>query len=324
MAALGEKLKREREARGVSLKEIAEATRIHESYLRALEENDYGSLPGAVFVTGFLRNYAAHLGLDADKIVIEFEAMKIEPPVKPNAIPGVVEEESSMSTLWAVGSLLFILVIYVAYVNWPGNAPMKGKPVIDTAAEKPATDKIEPIKAKGGKKAAVTAADKAEPPAAGPPAAKPPVKKEPPVAEPPAAGPPVAKPLPDTGIKKKPPTPAAAVRKNAAATVKPKNNKKAVQKQAAATEPEKKYKYWLVVTALDEDAWILVVVDEAMERDMFVRAGQTVIIKGNDSFNFTTGKASQVSLTINGKPLNFEIPKSDVLRSWDLPLPEAE
>jgi len=321
MAALGEKLKREREARGVSLKEIAEATRIHESYLRALEENDYGALPGAVFVTGFLRNYAAHLGLDADKIVIEFEAMKIDPPDKPNAIPGVVEEESSMSTLWAVGSLLLLLVVYVAYVNWPDSAPKKGKQVIDTAVEKPATDKIEPIKAKGGKKAVVPAADRAKPPVAKPPVAKPSVA-EPSVKE---------EPLPDTDVKKKPPTPAvtkkkpapaAAVKKNAAAAVKPKKNKNALLKQAAAAEKE--YKYWLVVTARDKDAWILVVVDKASERDMFVRAGQTIIFKGNDSFNFTTGRASQISLTLNGKPLNFKIPKSNVLRSWDIPLPEAE
>ncbi|MFQ5431706.1 MAG: RodZ domain-containing protein [Nitrospinota bacterium] len=305
MAALGEKLRREREARGVSVKEIAEATRIHENYLYALEENDYGSLPGAVFVTGFLRNYAAHLGLDADKIVIEFEAMKIEPPVKPRAVPGAVSEESSMSALWAVGALILLLVIYVAYVNWPGGASNKGKPVIDTVAEKAetaATDKIEPIEPEGEKVTAVPEADKAEPP----------VMKEPP---------------PDTVEKKKPPAPEVTKKEPvpaAAGMVKPKNIKKAVRAQASDEAQKKKYKYWLVVYAHDEDAWILVIVDDVIVRDMFVRAGQRIIIKGNESFNFTTGKANQVSLTLNGKPLHFEIPKSNVLRSWDIPLPGAE
>lgn len=302
MATLGEKLKREREARGVSLKEIAAATRIHENYLRALEENDYGALPGAVFITGFLRNYATHLGLDADKIVIEFEAMKIEPPVKPYAIPGDVDEESSISTLWAVGFLLLLLVIYVAYVNWPDSAPIKGKP---------AAEKIEPIKAK---EAILPDADKAAPPVAKPPAAEPPAKEKPAKEEPP----------PDSGVTKKKPAPAAVVKKNAAAAVTPEKKKKAVPRPAAATVPEKGYKYRLVVTARDKDAWVFVVVDDAIERDLFVRAGQRIIFNGNKSFIFTTGNASQVSLTLNGRPLHFEIPKSNVLRRWDIPLPEAE
>ncbi len=295
MATLGEKLKREREARGVSLKEIAAATRIHENYLRALEENDYGTLPGAVFITGFLRNYATHLGLDADKIVIEFEAMKIEPPVKPYAIPGDVDEESSMSTLWTVGFLLLVLVIYVAYVNWPDSAPIKGKP---------AAEKIEPVKAK---EAIPPDADKAKPPAAKPPAAKPPAAKPTAKEKPAKKEPPVAKPPPDSEVTKNEPAPAAVVKKN-----------------AAATPPIKKYKYRLVVTARDEDAWVFVVVDDAIERDLFVRAGQRIIFNGNKSFIFTTGNASQINLTLNGRPLRFEIPKSNVLRRWNIPLPEAE
>ncbi|TBR21977.1 MAG: helix-turn-helix domain-containing protein, partial [Candidatus Nitrosotenuis sp.] len=69
MSGLGERLKKEREMRGVSLDEIAKATRIHKKFLAALEEDDFDALPAPVFVTGFLRSYASHLGVDADSLV---------------------------------------------------------------------------------------------------------------------------------------------------------------------------------------------------------------------------------------------------------------
>ena len=343
MAALGEKLRREREARGVSLREIAEATRIHEKYLRALEENDYGTLPGSVFVTGFLRNYAVHLGLDADKIVIEFEAMKIEPPVDRSLVMEVVDDgERSVSTFRVVGALLLLLVVYVAYVNWPSGAPERSGEATGVAVEKPATpatDKIE-------KQEIISDADNTEPlppnsetvagapvteqPVAASPVTEQPVTEQPlakpPVAEPPVAEPEVKKKPPVQAVAKKKPAPAVAKKKPApaAALVQPKKKKKALQKKAAVAPPNKKHKYKLVVAAQDEDAWILVVVDDTIERDMFVRAGQVIVINGNDSFNFTTGNAREIKLTLNGEPLKFDVPPGNVIRSWNIPLPGAE
>ena len=61
MASFGEILKRERELRDISLREIADATKIHIRYLEALEANRFDSLPGGVFNKGFIRAYAAFL-----------------------------------------------------------------------------------------------------------------------------------------------------------------------------------------------------------------------------------------------------------------------
>ncbi|HVI85074.1 MAG TPA: helix-turn-helix domain-containing protein, partial [bacterium] len=65
MAALGigERLRSAREALGLSLEEIESATHIRRAYLHALENESFEELPGPVYAKGFLRSYAAYLGL---------------------------------------------------------------------------------------------------------------------------------------------------------------------------------------------------------------------------------------------------------------------
>ena len=69
MAQLGDMLRSAREAKGVSLAQAEAATMIKRSYLQALEDDDHGTLPGAVYTKGFLRNYAVYLGLDASHVL---------------------------------------------------------------------------------------------------------------------------------------------------------------------------------------------------------------------------------------------------------------
>ena len=69
LASFGEELRREREIRGISLKEIADATKISKRFLEAIERNDHRTLPAPVFTRGFIREYARYLGLNADEIV---------------------------------------------------------------------------------------------------------------------------------------------------------------------------------------------------------------------------------------------------------------
>ena len=69
LATFGEELKREREIRGISLKEISDDTKISKRFLEALERNDHKTLPAPVFTRGFVRQYARYLGLNAEDIV---------------------------------------------------------------------------------------------------------------------------------------------------------------------------------------------------------------------------------------------------------------
>ena len=69
LASFGEELRREREIRGISLKEIADATKISKRFLEAIERNDHRTLPAPVFTRGFIREYSRYLGLNCDEIV---------------------------------------------------------------------------------------------------------------------------------------------------------------------------------------------------------------------------------------------------------------
>jgi len=69
MASIGKELKRERELRSVSLKEIAEATKINIRFLRALEEDRLDMLPEKFFTRGIIRAYAVYLGLDEQSVL---------------------------------------------------------------------------------------------------------------------------------------------------------------------------------------------------------------------------------------------------------------
>jgi cytoskeleton protein RodZ len=69
LASFGEELRREREIRGISLKEISDATKISKRFLEALERNDHKTLPAPVFTRGFVREYARYVGLNAEEMV---------------------------------------------------------------------------------------------------------------------------------------------------------------------------------------------------------------------------------------------------------------
>ena len=70
----GRSLREARERRGVSLRQIANATKIGMSALEALERNDISRLPGGIFSRAFVRSYAIEVGLDPEATLQEFIA----------------------------------------------------------------------------------------------------------------------------------------------------------------------------------------------------------------------------------------------------------
>ncbi len=73
METVGKYLKRERDLRNISLKEISTATKIRENLLKAIEEDRHDLLPTPVFVKGFLIAYGKHIGIDPSDVVLRYE-----------------------------------------------------------------------------------------------------------------------------------------------------------------------------------------------------------------------------------------------------------
>ncbi len=109
----GEHLKREREMRGVSLEEIAAATRINTRFLEAIESERWDQLPGGVFNRGFIRSIARFLGMDEDSLVAEYDL-----DVKGNGhshYAVVLPAEKMASRNWRPAAVAFAaLVILIA------------------------------------------------------------------------------------------------------------------------------------------------------------------------------------------------------------------
>jgi len=289
LSNLGDKLKREREARGVSLQEISAATRVNIKFLEALEKNDYSEYQAPVFITGFLRSYANHLGLDSDRIVAEYEALNLEVRHDASRVIQISDEQKPFPVGLAVVVAVVLLVLFGIFSSMSGDSNTADAPQVKV--EKPSEEKpVEVVEdeVKAEKKPAPEEVKKETKKEKAPePAPKP--KKETPAPAPVVA-----------------PTPANRVEGNTRESV-----------PVAA-------KYRLAISVEEEEAWVLVVIDEEDVRDMFVRPGQKIILNGEKSFLFTTGNATSVRLELNGKPLDVKIPKNNVIKNWQIPLPLSD
>jgi cytoskeletal protein RodZ len=106
----GERLKREREMREVTLKEVTTATRIGPRFLEALENEEWEKLPGGVFNRGFVRAIARFLGLDEENLLAEYDLAHGEPSMP---APQPYENKLPRPPIWvpilAVLALLAVL-----------------------------------------------------------------------------------------------------------------------------------------------------------------------------------------------------------------------
>ena len=125
MGSFGEKLRRERELRAVTLDEIAEATKIGSRSLKALEDEQFDILPGGIFNKGFVRAYAKYLGIDEEQAVADYmsaigESAAKPCPVSEDVIASIAKkrsepdrkidpEEKSSSKVWVVLAVIALL-----------------------------------------------------------------------------------------------------------------------------------------------------------------------------------------------------------------------
>ena len=120
MSSLGQSLKEEREARNISVEEIASTTKIVRRYLEALENDRFDDMPGGFFVKGIIRTYAKAIGLDPDEILARYKAAGLLGEPEPKRRFGL---------------------------KAPGPAPappLPGEPVLPSEPAPPAAEKDEP------------------------------------------------------------------------------------------------------------------------------------------------------------------------------------
>jgi len=110
----GERLKRERELREVSIEEICTATRIAPKFLEALENEQWEKLPAGVFGHGFVRTIARYLGLSEENLLSEYDLARGD-AIPPSAQKPEEPIPSAPKWLPAV-AVLALLAVLVGFI----------------------------------------------------------------------------------------------------------------------------------------------------------------------------------------------------------------
>jgi cytoskeletal protein RodZ len=114
----GERLKRERELREVSLSEITAGTRIGPRFLEALENEQWEKLPGGVFNRGFVRAIAHFLGLDEENLLAEYDLAHGEQKIQ---APAPYENRLPSRPLWVSAVSILVILALLSGLFYAGR-----------------------------------------------------------------------------------------------------------------------------------------------------------------------------------------------------------
>lgn len=79
MTGLGDRLKEARKAKGYTLDDLQEITKIQKRYLAGIENEEFNSMPGSFYVRAFIKQYAEAVGLEADEMLALYKGSESKP-----------------------------------------------------------------------------------------------------------------------------------------------------------------------------------------------------------------------------------------------------
>ena len=147
MFEIGNSLREARFRQHLDFPEIERATKIRSKYLRALEDEQFGVLPGQTYVKGFLRSYAEHLGLDGQLYVDEYSSRYVtgedEPPPsveRSRTRAGTRRGAEANGILVALTAIGVVTVIVIAAWRFSGDGSQQN--VIPNLSQAPASSNV--------------------------------------------------------------------------------------------------------------------------------------------------------------------------------------
>ncbi|HMP81224.1 MAG TPA: helix-turn-helix transcriptional regulator [Verrucomicrobiota bacterium] len=131
MSTVAVQLREAREARNLTIHQVAEATKIRTDHIRALEEGNYDVFAAPVYIRGFVRAYAQLLKLDSEQVMASLddelsdtEKFREPPPLtdRSNGVLDIITLQLSKvnwrKSLVVLGVLLVIGGVIAAVSLW--------------------------------------------------------------------------------------------------------------------------------------------------------------------------------------------------------------
>ncbi|MFP3869539.1 MAG: helix-turn-helix domain-containing protein [Syntrophobacteria bacterium] len=277
MKNLGEYLQAERQARGISLEQIAADTKISTNMLRAIEEGTTDKLPAPVLVKGFLRAYAKQIGLDPEAVVLQYQELRMDEDARQEALEKFHRRlRPSASRRRRLFYLLTLLLFTgLALFWWGSNYERRQQPPPLPATEEPPPAPEDAPAASPAPPVPGLSEDKSTPLQAPAPSTPgtgtEPAGQEPPVGSSEKRQPGAVSSVPATGEQAIPPPPA----------------KPAYVLKAEALEP----------------TWLRITIDEGREHEYMLQPGDRMRWQAASSFKLYIGNAAGLQLSLNNNPL---------------------
>jgi cytoskeleton protein RodZ len=154
LPTVGEQLRTAREAKGVSLEDVAAQTRIPQRHLASIETADWDSLPAPTYTIGFAKSYASVVGLDRTEIGNQLrEEMGGQRFASSSAdVFEPADPRRTMPKGLVIGAILAVVVL-IALMSWlnkrslEGPEPQSNAPSADTSAPAPGANNAPAVSA---------------------------------------------------------------------------------------------------------------------------------------------------------------------------------
>jgi cytoskeleton protein RodZ len=309
--SLGEFLRQEREKRGITIEQVASATKINVRLLHLLESDQYSELPAKPFIRGFVSSYARFIGVDSKEILTHFgdflEMRSHERPTRDAGHSGYAfekrEGEQSRTILWIVmGAFLVFGGIGLIFLK-PSLKHHKSSQIEKLREANPEALPSDSPSTSPSPNSSVSAIPTAPSPS---PTPKPSPKPTPTAITPTAT--PTTAPL----------VIAPTAGPSASPSPSPSEKPDPLNSGVNLTPAEIKYK---VVFKAGKDVWVRFQIDERPKSKFILREGRVLVLRAKDSIRFQTSDPGSLSFRVNGAQSRvMEGDKNAAVKGEDLTL----
>ena len=145
VSTVGQRLRIAREAKGLTLEDVAAQTRIPRRHLESLENSDWERLPAPTYTTGFAKSYASAVGLERGEIYEQLrEEMGGVRPVHQTSEVFEPADPARTMPKWLVFGAIAAVLVLVLVMSWLNERSFSGP---DTAANENVAEAAEPTQA---------------------------------------------------------------------------------------------------------------------------------------------------------------------------------